>query len=323
MQDAPDVNWGLAVRVGSVGSRDLPDLKRAQLGQLVADLRVRSRLAGEIAGDFLGLPGAKGAGEIRVVDWAGWARAASAMVDTSLSEVGLVRRPKGPLTGLRSTGNALLAGVALRFASRRLLGQYDAYSGKDILYLVAPSIVVHEDRFGFVPTDFRLWVALHEQTHALQFRLAPWLRDQIRASARIVLDGDVSVPKGIAEWVRDGDLGVLLLGGGAAEELSKLSATMSFLEGHADFVADNAGRDHIGTVAQLRRSFSRTETSPLARVLPSFDKTGQYRDGLAFCRRVAAKAGPEALLAAFSSPGELPSLAEIAAPADWIARVHG
>ena len=35
--------------------------------------------------------------------------------------------------------------------------------------------------------DFRLWVALHEQTHALQFAVAPWLAGHLRARMETIL----------------------------------------------------------------------------------------------------------------------------------------
>ena len=322
MDRAPDIDWRLAARVSSLRADDLPRLDRHDLTRLVADLRVRSRGAGEIAAEHMGVDSV-GAGRIRVVDWVGWGRAAGEMLESTVAELGLPRRPDGALTRLRATGNGVVAGLAVRFAGRRLLGQYDAYSGSDTLYLVAPSIVSHEQRFGFVPADFRLWVALHEQTHALQFRLAPWLRDHIRAAAVTVMAAESSPLSGITDWARGGDLSTVLLGGANAETLGGLSATMSFLEGHADYVADTAGRRHIRTVARLRRHFTRGEATGLARLVQALDKSAQYREGLAFCRAVAGRARPAALQAAFVEPANLPTAAEIADPAAWITRVHG
>lgn len=322
MGHAPDIDWRLAARVSSLRADDLPRLDGRELTRLVADLRVSARRAGEIAAGHLGTDGV-GAGRIRVVDWVGWGRAAGEMLESTVAELGLPRRPHGALTRLRAARNGVAAGLAVRFAGRRLLGQYDAYSGSDTLFLVAPSIVSHEQRYGFVPADFRLWVALHEQTHALQFRLAPWLRDHIRAAAATVMATESSPFSGIIDWARGGDLTTVLLGGANAETLGGLSATMSFLEGHADHVADTAGRRHIRSVSRLRRHFTRGEATGLARLVQSLDKSAQYRDGLAFCRAVAAKARPAALLAAFEAPSNLPTAAEIADPAAWLARVHG
>ena len=41
---------------------------------------------------------------------------------------------------------------------------------------VGPNIVALEQRHGFPPKQFRLWIALHEVTHRCQFTGVPWLR---------------------------------------------------------------------------------------------------------------------------------------------------
>ena len=98
----------------------------------------------------------------------------------------------------------------------------------------------------------------------------------------------------------------------------------TLLEGHADFVSDLVGATHIPSVRRLRAAFSRTgKASTVARLLPMLDKGAQYRDGLQFCRRVTAKAGAAALVAAFESPENLPLLGEITEPHTWLKRVHG
>lgn len=172
MDYAPSIDWTLALRLSAAGAKDLPDLDERSLKQLVADLRVTARRAGEIAGAFLNVDSA-GATAVKVVDWNGWGTAVRGMVETVVAELDMPHRPDGPVDWARRRINAVLLGAGIRAASRRLLGQYDAYTGADTLYLVAPTIVAHERDHGFAPADFRLWVALHEQTHALQFRAAP------------------------------------------------------------------------------------------------------------------------------------------------------
>ncbi|MFT3887892.1 MAG: zinc-dependent metalloprotease [Arachnia sp.] len=323
MDYAPAVDWALARRVARVGARDLPELGSRDLSRLVADLRVSARRAGEAAAEHLGLD-AVGARTIRVVDWAGWGEAVRTMTDGIVAELGLPDRAPGALTALRGVGNGLALGVGVRFASRRLLGQYDGYSGADTLYLLAPTIVRHERAHGFVPADFRLWVALHEQTHALQFRAAPWLRGHLREGAKAILDDDSSLGQGLIGWARTGDPASLIATGEGGERLSEVMSTMTFLEGHADHVADEVGRRLVPTVRTLRAAFARRPSeSRLSRLAGSLGKDAQYRDGLEFCRRVTLRAGRDALRAAFAAPDALPSAAEIAAPEAWLKRMHG
>src|SRR5207249_4831505 len=58
-------------------------------------------------------------------------------------------------------------------------GQFDVFLPPDddgLIYFVGPNLIEVERRYGLVPSDFRLWVAIHEVTHRVQFSTAPWLR---------------------------------------------------------------------------------------------------------------------------------------------------
>jgi len=45
-----------------------------------------------------------------------------------------------------------------------------------------------ERRLGVAPTDFRMWVALHEVTHRTQFTAVPWLHAHVRSEVRELLE---------------------------------------------------------------------------------------------------------------------------------------
>lgn len=313
---APTIDWNLARRITRSAPRELPNLDRRELQILVADLRVTARRAGDIAADHFGVE-VPGAGRVSVVDWEGWGLAVRSMAEVGFDMFGLERRRGTAAGGLRALGGGALAGAGLRFAGPRLIGQYDAYTGADTLYLLAPTIVTLERRHGFVAGDFRLWVTLHEQAHALQFRAAPWLRDHILTLARRAFDDDAPAAAGVSGW--------LPRRGGRKKEatdLERLIAIMTFLEGQADHTADTAGRRHIPTQPALRRAFHRTP-GRLTRVVGALDKGAQYRDGLAFCQSVASAGGRAALLRAFSAPEALPVAAEIGDPQAWLRRVDG
>ncbi|MBB1508467.1 zinc-dependent metalloprotease [Tessaracoccus sp. MC1756] len=323
MEHAPSINWRLAHRVAALRPDDLPDLTSRELTRLVADLRVTARRAGEIAAKHLGLQ-AVGATRVRVVDWDGWGRAVRGMADGAVTELGLGPADTGTAALGSAVRNGLLIGVGMRAVSRRLLGQYDAFTGSDTLYLVAPTIVAHERSHRFTPAHFRMWVALHEQTHALQFRLAPWLRDYVAERMRLVVHDEVPLGEGLLRWARTRDVSALLTSADAATAMAELTATMTFLEGHADYTSDYAGRRHAPTIPGMRRAFARPERAGLlARLSKSLDKNAQYRDGLEFCLRVQRLKNRAALKRAFERPDNLPTAEEISDPALWLQRVHG
>lgn len=323
MEHAPIVNWPLAHRAATVTAGPPPRVSRPEAEQLVADLRVTARRAGHLAARYLGLDSA-GAEVVAVVDWAGWGRAVRSMTAGAVAELGLPARAPHPLNAIRGVANGLAAGVALGVVSRRMLGQYDAFTGTRALYLVAPTVVAHERSHSFVPRDFRLWIALHEQTHALQFQAAPWLRDHLRSlMARLAAD-DATLLDALAGWRSTGEASALLTSSAGRADLTALTAAMTFLEGHADHVSDRAGRGQVKTVAALRRAFQRpTSTGLLSRLAGSLSKNAQYRDGLAFCTAVYRSRGKQALARAFESAEALPTPSEITDPAAWVSRVHG
>lgn len=289
MDYAPEVDWQSVTRIARLGRGDPPDVTRPEAIRFVADLKQRAREAGVLAARAMRMESA-GAREVLVVDRDGWVRAASSITQAALDTLDWPQRPEGLRRelGRRGLGAALGAGFAV--GSRWMLGQYDAFSGSDRLYLVGPNLYAMERARGFVPRDFRRWVSVHEQTHALQFEKAPWLREHLAA------------------LVRDS-------GGRAA--LDQIVATMTFLEGHADYVSDHTGR--IRTASRMRKSFRRRPRKGAGLL----DKAAQYANGLEFCTRVRRLSRSNAILAAFEKPENLPSKREISDPQAWLNRVHG
>src|SRR5438105_8605861 len=73
-------------------------------------------------------------------------------------------------------------GALFGYISRKVLGQYDVFLPADdegLIYFVGPNAVGLERRFGFDREGFRLWLALHEVTHRVQFCSTPWLRSHL------------------------------------------------------------------------------------------------------------------------------------------------
>ncbi|MET9219585.1 MULTISPECIES: zinc-dependent metalloprotease [unclassified Streptomyces] len=220
------------------------------------------------------------------------------------------------------------------------------------LLLVAPNIVHVERELDVDPHDFRLWVCLHEETHRTQFSAVPWLRDHIEGEIQAFLGETELDASTVIERVREAVQSFTGSGGGKEEDadkdrdedrslvdlvqtpsqreiLARLTAVMSLLEGHADFVMDGVGPEVVATVAEIREKFSQRRASgagrldqALRKLLGLDAKLRQYRDGERFVRAVVDEVGMDGFNRVWTSPNTLPTKAEIAKPAEWVARVH-
>ena len=96
-------------------------------------------------------------------------------------------------------------GLMLAYMATRVLGQYDLLindespEDQDLVSYVGPNIVAVEEQYGFAPSQFRLWLALHEVTHRLQFTAVPWLRDHFVGLVTELLGPLSGDPAGFAE----------------------------------------------------------------------------------------------------------------------------
>lgn len=284
--------------------------------------------------------------EILVVDRPGWARAAARSMRDMTEDAFVLPPGAGAALGAQVAASTEI-GATLAFLSTKILGQFDPYSAREPgrLLLVAPNVLHVERELGVRPDDFRLWVALHEQTHALQFAAAPWLASHLRDRTTALL-GAMSttstlreVPPRVAALLRAvyravrGREGATLVDGiltcEQQVELDAVTAVMSLLEGHADVAMDTVGPRVVPTVRAIRRKFEkRRDTSGAAdtvlkRLLGVDAKIAQYRDGASFVRSVTREVGTAGLNAVWTDTSTLPTALEIADPASWVRRVHG
>ncbi|MFF8610294.1 zinc-dependent metalloprotease [Streptomyces sp. NPDC015346] len=254
-------------------------------------------------------------------------------------------------------------GMLLSFLASRILGQYETFapatrefpagdpaapgSGGGRLLLVAPNVVHVERELDVDPHDFRLWVCLHEETHRTQFTAVPWLRDHLQGEIQSFLAATDVDPSTVVERLREA---AQALAGGRPEGeegepapslvelvqtpeqreiLGRLTAVMSLLEGHADYVMDGVGPQVVPSVAEIREKFQQRRARGASRLdlalrkLLGLDaKLRQYRDGERFVRAVVDQVGMDGFNRVWTSPNTLPTKSEIAKPADWVARVH-
>ncbi|MFD4230041.1 zinc-dependent metalloprotease [Streptomyces sp. NPDC058545] len=363
------VDWNLAVATATRLVRPGPDISREEAREVVAELRRHAKSAEEHVRSFTRMIPEGTEPEdtpVLVVDRAGWIRANVAgfrELLRPLLEKMQDRRGNSPggavlgAVGGKVTGVEL--GMLLSFLASRVLGQYETFApvGRDLpasangggrLLLVAPNIVHVERELEVDPHDFRLWVALHEETHRTQFTGVPWLRDHLQGEIQSFLDETDVDPMTVLERLReaaqslaggrpegeDGEDGgrslVEIVQTPAQREiLGRLTAVMSLLEGHADFVMDGVGPEVVSSVGEIREKFQQRRArgasrldQALRKLLGLDAKLRQYRDGERFVRAVVDEVGMDGFNRVWTSPNTLPTKAEIAAPADWIARVH-
>ncbi|MFI6147287.1 zinc-dependent metalloprotease [Streptomyces sp. NPDC051109] len=362
------VDWNLAVATATRLVRPGPEVSRDEARAVVAELRRHAKTSERHVREFTRMI-PEGAAvpdtPVLVVDRAGWVQANVAGFRELLAPLlGKMQdrragAPGGAVLGAvggKVTGVEL--GMLLSFLASRVLGQYETFApaGRDLpgsaagggrLLLVAPNIVHVERELDVRPHDFRLWVCLHEETHRTQFTAVPWLRDHLEGEIQTFLGATELDPATILERLREaaqsfagarpdsehGDEGrslvELVQTPEQREVLGRLTAVMSLLEGHADYVMDGVGPAVVPSVAEIREKFQQRRASgagrldaALRKLLGLDAKLRQYRDGERFVRAVVDQVGMDGFNRVWTSPNTLPTKAEIAKPADWVARVH-
>jgi coenzyme F420 biosynthesis associated uncharacterized protein len=305
-----------------------------------------------LVGEVTGWRSSRGAARAKVTDRAAWAaanvRSMERLVGPALRDLQRARGPKmtGPslVVGRVVAGTQL--GLVLAYMATRVLGQYDLLiddespEDQDLVSYVGPNIVAVETQYDFVPSQFRLWLALHEVTHRLQFTAVPWLRDHFVGLVSELLGPLTADPAGFADTLRrvasevrtghglGADAGVVGLLATPEQRLaiSRISGMMSLLEGHGDVVMNRAGAgnvpgaEHFAHVLHDRRTNARGLTRLMSRLLGLEAKMRQYAEGERFVESVEETGGSALLARVWEGPEWLPTLEEIRDPGRWVAR---
>lgn len=318
--------------------------------RLVSDMEDYTARASDLVTEATRLPAADAA-HVDVVSRVAW-------VERNLAAFGHLLEPaerriaeKLEASGRIGATTAALAhqvvsaetGLLLGFLSRRVLGQYELVlptgdRGDTVAY-VGINLIDLERRHQFRPSEFRLWVALHEMTHRAQFVGVPWMADHFLSLVQTLISQAVPEPGRLARVVgqildaRAEDRPVIdetgLVGLFASPEqrqtLDEVQALMSLLEGHGHVVMDRIGsgifRGHarMSKILKARRSDPRTQL--LFRLTGLEMKMRQYEQGEAFVLAVERQSGWKALDHVWNGPDALPTLEEISDPSSWLRRV--
>ena len=238
-------------------------------------------------------------------------------------------------------------GMLLGYLSQRVLGQYDiALLGREPLhdgqlYFVEPNIRGTQFQLGLTGPDFPMWVALHETTHAFEFEAHPWLRGHFNALLQAYLaDLDTEVehigqalsPAGIRallEQVRSGASWLLwALTPHQREVFDQMQALMCIVEGYSNHVMKQVGRRILPTFDLIEeriamRQAQRTSAERLFIRLTGLEmKMEQYRLGELFAEAVVQARSLAFLHRIWEKAENLPTMAEIGRPQDWMARME-
>ena len=173
-------------------------------------------------------------------------------------------RPGAIATAIGSRATGVQAGGLLAFLSSRVLGQYEIFGTGGRLLLVAPNIVATERKLGVDPSRLPA-VGLPARGHPpAAVHRGAWLKAHLESEiAEFVdatdLDADVlrerlpDVLRSLADAVRGGDderegLMALIKDPAQRAVLDRVTAVMSLVEGHAEYVMDGVGPDVVPTV---------------------------------------------------------------------------
>jgi coenzyme F420 biosynthesis associated uncharacterized protein len=340
------VDWDLAASTAGALGKSGPRVTFSEASDVVSELRRLADEAADHVESYTGMTPAGSPAPIRVVDRRDWAGVNIAglrqVIAPLLARVTGGREP-GPFAdavGSRVTG--VQAGTVLAYLSGKVLGQYEVFSADPgQLLLVAPNIVEVERKLGADSHDFRLWVCLHEVTHRTQFTAVPWLRAHFLGEVAAFVDAGGS-PDQMAERARkalgalvdvvrnpESRVSVLDLVQTSAQRavLDRLTALMTLLEGHAEFVMDGVGPEVVRTVQDIRAKFNRRREGGnaveklLRRLLGIDAKMRQYAEGRRFVHDVVSQVGMAGLNKVWESPVTLPLMPELTDAPAWIARV--
>jgi coenzyme F420 biosynthesis associated uncharacterized protein len=245
-------------------------------------------------------------------------------------------------------------GLLLGYMAKRVLGQYDlallgrepVSSGK--LYFVEPNIKGIERKLNLPKDDFRMWLALHETTHAFEFEAYPWVREHFNG----LLERYMGFMRDDAEYLRQGVEGVKVLarrmregrdGNGEdsgswiesfmnAEQralFTEMQALMCVIEGYSNHVMNAVGRELLPNYDLISKKFEERQKERsageqlFARLTGLNVKMEQYRQGEAFVNAIVAHQGREAIDRLWAGPESMPSMAEIRDPSRWTTRIMG
>ena len=346
---ADPIAWDTAEKVAiRVAGRE-PLAESYHYASLEPDFREFTAEAEALVEAETGLKSLAGPARARVTDRAGWVRANLASFQRLLRPLTDRLAERLDNTKVAPVGRQVAGaevGALLGWMSTRVLGQYDMLvietenpEDQDLVYYVGPNVLALEKRYGFPPREFRLWLALHEVTHRMQFTGVPWLRPYFLSLVDDSLSSFDPDPKKMVDSLKravaearagrnpldEGGIVTILATPEQQLVIQRIGGLMSVLEGHGDLIMDRAATDRVPSAERFSAVLhDRRQSKGAVRVLQKLvgleAKLKQYEEGEKFLETLEA-AGGEGIELLWRGPEYLPDLAEIRDPQRWLSRV--
>jgi coenzyme F420 biosynthesis associated uncharacterized protein len=338
-------DWETALSTGRVVAGAGPKVSAGERDELRSGLVEAVGTAESLVSDFTGLEVSGFRSRAWVMGRGGWIRQNLNGLQRLMEPLAdrVLEKRGGSSSDLPVATRKMLGlqvGGLLGYVSRRVLGQFDIFVPPDddgVIYFVGPNLIDVERAFGLSPRDFRMWVAIHEVTHRVQFSVAPWLRNEVTGMVDKYLD-TVSLDATelfeqlghVLEGLKPGEEGpggiLRLLTPEQRPLFERTQAMMSLLEGHASYVMNRVAEDVVEDLPRLRAALAKRRAvtgweKRLQHAIGFDQKVAQYDIGERFVGHVIDRAGMAAFNLVWSGPGNLPGPDEVGDPDRWIARV--
>ena len=248
-------------------------------------------------------------------------------------------------SGINQRVMSVQVGLLLGVLARKVLGQYDLSllapePASGALYFVEPNIARVQETLGLNAHDFRLWIALHETTHAYEFEAYPWVREHFNGLLQRYFDqlNDQlqSLRRGVGpllariieNWGKGQHWMELVLTPGQRVIFNEMQALMSLVEGYSNHIMNAIGKDILPNFEEIERRIEerksrRSIAEQLFNRITGMDlKLAQYAEGQKFVDFVVGQRGVAFSTRAWQRAENLPTLEEIRHPERWIARME-
>jgi coenzyme F420 biosynthesis associated uncharacterized protein len=340
-------DWDVAVRTARSISGSGPKVSHAERALMREQLTEHVERAEELVADHTGITVGGFRSRAWVMGRGDWTRQNLKGLQRAIEPLArrIAERRPSTTTEKHTIARKALGvqvGGLLGYVSRRVMGQVDVFLPPDddgLIYFIGPNLVEVERTFSLSPADFRLWVAIHEVTHRVQFSGAPWLRAEMMRMIDAYLQSVQLETKELMEQLGRA-VEELRPGGGSPggilrmltpeqrELFHRTQAVMSLLEGHASYVMNAVAKDVVEDLPRLQAALARRRAvggfeKRLQRVIGFDQKVAQYDAGERFVGSVIERIGMPGFNLVWSEPGNMPRPGEIEEPDRWIARVVG